>query len=294
MHSVRHAVVVLTLFSGFAGRPELLNAQPPPTLRGELSALWSPPANGAMPRDVLVLRSGGGPPEFVCQTSISGELAIGIASDGVCRVGTAGNRVETREFNVLSLNQRPGARLAAAIADSLAGEANGGAVAGAGRGARGAAGDTTAQGVIQPTTPEECTNELLAHPELGATEVRPGIEANGRPFVDAVFADGTVRHVTRSGVTVNLPDGTSIECGRRFAAMGAQAPTPPALPEDPTQGRRWMQSHSDAVLAVIRSMTSDEVVAALEAAAPQTARDDVFEQIAYRTGIAAFYAERLP
>lgn len=55
-----------------------------------------------------------------------------------------------------------------------------------------------------------------------------------------------------------------------------------------------MENHSDELLEVIRRITNDQVVAAVQAAEPRATGDDVFKKITYRTAVADFYAKRLP
>jgi hypothetical protein len=160
---------------------------------------------------------------------------------------------------------------------------------------RQAAQEAAAQQAASATTQVHPMNNALCsdvHPwnaTDGASAVRPGFDNRG-PYVDATFADGTVRRVRENGTTI-LKNGAPVAECRGPQMMQSPNPTPPELPVDPKLGRAWVERHDADLLAVIRKLVHDDenVLRTLTANEQQWAGDDVFKLAAYRMGVVSFY-----
>jgi hypothetical protein len=145
--------------------------------------------------------------------------------------------------------------------------------------------------LLRPTNEALCNDVQPWNATLGAKVVRPGFDDRG-PYIDATFADGTVRRVRERGITI-LKNGASVaEChGPQYA--NAPAPTPPELPADPKLGRLWIERHDADLLDIIRKLVHDDenILRALTAGEQQSAGDDAFKLAAYRMGVVSFYVK---
>jgi hypothetical protein len=118
-------------------------------------------------------------------------------------------------------------------------------------------------------------------------------EKLGEPYAETPRADGTVQREYSAGTQI-LRDGQQTEWipRRRLQAISGQAPTPPQLPEDPRQGRHWLEAHNKALDDIIEHYLKDNASArkVLDAREAAVAGGDLFKQIEFRTHVASFYA----
>jgi hypothetical protein len=89
------------------------------------------------------------------------------------------------------------------------------------------------------------------------------------------YPDGTVKTVTKSGVTIRRPDGTM------SSYMYSQVPgTFPVLPTDQST-ITWLSRHADSLLAMIRTLTNDE--AAVNSFVQNESNMGLWERIQWRS-----------
>ena len=126
----------------------------------------------------------------------------------------------------------------------------------------------------------------------GGVGVTRGFDENGDPYVDQRMPDGSIRRTQQNAITVIHPDGSTQRIPLLSTRSHAQAPTPPDLPADPTRGRAWMEQHSAALLAMIKSLArnDDSEMAKFAKGERATVGDDLFAQLKYRTDVAGFLA----
>jgi hypothetical protein len=124
-----------------------------------------------------------------------------------------------------------------------------------------------------------------AAPPSEGGAIRRGFDDEGRPYVEETLGDGTIRRQNSSGVTVIRPDGTQEEFRTGYATINAPYATPPTLPADPAQGRKWMSWHNDELLRLIQKLVKDdpEEMRRFVAAEREATGDDLFLQIEFRT-----------
>lgn len=235
--------------------------------RATQSSPWAAAADGTIPPGAVAYgREADGRDQFVCRGVYEAGTHLGrIASGfGGCKIGYGGVEVTLPQYEVLTRPRvRRGEMAAGAIAELLAGN----------DGERGQA--ATAAPAAAPSTPE---------PERG-------FEADGQPYVITHFPDGTVERRTPHGGTRTKPDGTR-EVIRQPVFANAPIGTPPELPADPNQGRRWMEMHNMQLLSMIHALVknSQSEVQKFDEAERKVNSSDLFDQIAYRTKVATFLA----
>lgn len=125
-----------------------------------------------------------------------------------------------------------------------------------------------------------------APPSEGGT-VRRGFDDDGRPYVEETLSDGSIRRQHSNGVTLIKPDGTEEQYRNSYATINAPYATPPTLPSDPAQGRKWMSWHNDELLRLIQKLVKDdpEEMRRFVAAESEAVGNDLFLQIEFRTNV---------
>jgi Protein of unknown function (DUF3421) len=234
--------------------------------RAAASSLWVAASGGEIPAGAAAHgQEADGREQFVCRGTHGGGMHIGKITRGFsgCNIGYGGREITLADYEVLVQTRVRRADMAAeALASVLGGE----------RGQRTAP-------AAQPATSSP------AEPERG-------FDDDGTPVVTVHLPDGTIEQRTPSGGTRIKPDGTREPIhGRKF--VNAPMPTPPELPEDPKQGRAWMERQNEQLLSVIRALvkSSEPEMKKFTDAERKAAADDIFEQIAYRAQVAAFLAQ---
>jgi hypothetical protein len=126
-----------------------------------------------------------------------------------------------------------------------------------------------------------------AAPPSEGGSVRRGFDDEGRPYVEERLGDGSIRRQNSNGVTVIRPDGTQAQFRNSYATIDAPYATPPTLPSDPAQGRKWMSWHNDELLRLIQKLVKDDPEEMRRFAAAESAAtgNDLFQQIEFRTNV---------
>lgn len=229
----------------------------------EVSGDWVDASAGEIPRGaVQVGQQSGAVALYACRTQYAQGVHVGAIGSGYggCRIGHAGRMLTLTQYQVL-----------VAPRVVLGGKA------------------------IVATPPKV----LLKPPGAAATPAPPaetsdaarrGFEDDGRPYIETREADGTVIRRTPNSVRVTKPDGSISES--RISPITAQPPTPPELPADRARGREWMEQHNEALRDLVSRLVNGDVSEMKKFAAREAsdAGDNLFEQIRYRTRIAAFLA----
>lgn len=235
---------------------------------------WVAAASGAVPVGAVAYgRNADGGAQYVCRASLDGGLHIGRIAAGLsgCSIGYRRREMVLPSYEVLARSPR-----IVAVRPELTAVRNRGAI------------DVVFPAHIQPPrTPASIP------PTPPDSSVKRGFDDNGRPYVEVRLPDGTIKRTDQNGgVTLVTPDGTSQYIPPSVARANAPAPTPPALPSDPRQGRVWVERHNDDLLELIRNLVRrDETeMKKFSDGEQQAAPDDLFKQIAYRTKIADFLA----
>jgi hypothetical protein len=114
------------------------------------------------------------------------------------------------------------------------------------------------------------------------------------PYIEAAFADGSVRRLLPDGtLIVERPGQTAETCTRGFQQINSQAPTMPDLPADSSQTRRWLDYQNESLLDVIHVLVKNSAdLQAFAGEEQKTAGTNVYSQIVFRTGIIGFYASK--
>jgi hypothetical protein len=150
--------------------------------------------------------------------------------------------------------------------------------------------DAAANGTIE-LTPALCPPELQGrNATAGAVNVTAGFDA--MPFVRAEFPNGEVRVVMPLETRIWHVDGTKWSCrAQTFALQETPAGTPPDLPQDPMQGRRWLERHNSNLhdLISLFARGDENVLAAIDAEERRMAGSDLFKQMTFRTGVVKAY-----
>lgn len=147
------------------------------------------------------------------------------------------------------------------------------------------AAETKVAGPIQLFTPP-----AAVPPTPPDSSMKRGFDDKGQPYVEVRLPDGTVKRTQEAGVTLFKPDGTSQFIPRMVVRSNAQPPTPPVLPNDPREGRAWVERHDEALFDLIGSLVGGDAaeMKKFTDAERQAVGDDLFQQIVYRTNIAGF------
>ncbi len=229
---------------------------------------WTGASGGGIPEGAIAYgHEADGNAQYVCRGTHAGGTHLGKIAEGFagCNIGFGGREITLANYEVLV---RTRVRRAETAADALA------ALLAENSGERGQRTRTASQ----PATSSG------AEPERGFDE-------DGRPVVTVRLPDGTIEQRTPNGGTRIKPDGTR-EPIRGLVYANAPMPTPPELPEDPKQGRAWMERQNGQLLSVIRALVknNEAEMKKFTDAESRAAADDIFEQIAYRAQVATFLA----
>jgi Protein of unknown function (DUF3421) len=239
---------------------------------GDLS--WAPGADGAIP--VGAIQSGSesdGSVVYVCRGALGGGTQVGKIASGLggCMVAYRGRELMLKSYEVLAHPARrvPVERVERADSPMMRNRA-------AIEAAR--IKPLYSPPVVPPTPPDSSTKR--------------GFDDQGRPYVDVRLPDGTIKRTQDAGVTLIKPDGSTEFIPNKSVRMNAPAPTPPSLPDDPAQGRAWVERHNAALLDLIRDLVArdDSEMQKFASGEQQAVGDDLFKQIGYRTTIAEFLA----
>ena len=264
---MRRTVIVLVVGVLCAGG---LQAQE----RNAATSSWAAGSGGAIPDGAIAYgREADGREQFVCRGAHGGGTHLGKITAGFsgCNIGYGGREITLGEYEVLVRPRTRRADIAAdavlALLESRAGD----------RGRRDAG-----------ATPSPAPAPAPA----AAAETERGFDENGEPYVIVRFPDGTVERRTPKGGVRTKPDGTQ-EKIPQLAYAHAPIGTPPELPADPKQGRKWMENHNGALLSMIQALVKNEQaeMKKFDDSERRANVADIYEQIAYRTEVARFLAQ---
>lgn len=241
--------------------------------RRAASSPWAAASGGAIPEGAIAYGSeADGREQFVCRGAHGGGTHLGKITAGFsgCNIGYGGREITLAQYEVLV---QPRVRRADIAAEALLGmlESRGGE-----RGRRDAGRDDSGS----------------AAPAPAQTETERGFDENGEPYVVVRFPDGTVERRTPKGGVRTKPDGTK-EKIPQLAFAHAPIGTPPELPADPKQGRKWMENHNSQLLWMIQALVknNESEMKKFDDSERRANVADIYQQIAYRTEVASFLAQ---
>jgi hypothetical protein len=145
-----------------------------------------------------------------------------------------------------------------------------------------------ADGTLQPSL---CPSHLQGrNATAGASNITAGFDKAA--FVRAEFPNGEVRIVRPRETHIWYPNGSESVCHVLSSLMQeTPAGSPPDLPADPMQGRRWMENQNMRLHELISLLARDDqtVLDAIDAEEQRIAGTDLFKQITFRTGVLKSY-----
>jgi hypothetical protein len=267
-----------------------------PAFARQAEPQWVGGANGTLPDGAIPYgREADGRAQFVCRGALRGGSVLGHISSGMsgCSVGFERREIVLPDYEVMVRPLPPPAvtTMSPAVMEhakvfktpASSHAAMEGVKVQPGKAAGTTFGGSTGGGVIgggtvPPTPPDTAT--------------RRGFDDKGQPYVEVTLPDGTVKRTQRSGVTLIKPDGSSQFIPNRYTYANAPPATPPVLPDDPTEGRMWVDRHNQALLSLISDLVqhNDDEMRKFSDGERQTVGDDPFGQIVYRTTVADFLA----
>jgi hypothetical protein len=288
MRSIAGVALVFCVTAAFAqGVPSAAQKRHHPT--GE----WQQVNGTAVPATAL---SAGPADQFVCRGAVQAVIIAGHATAGTsgCHVAFQGRELTLNPYEVLVSSSAP--VRAGAIGGQVAapGIARGGEVSGAGGGGRADA-PATLNGTLIPVRrpPGTCLPGIdMRDPLAGAQSIQNRF--GPRPYIEATFADGSVRRLSPGGnLTVQLPGQAPETCAPGFQRLETPAPTMPDLPADSSQTRLWLDHQNESLLNVLHALVTNSAdLQAFSAEEQTSAGTNVYSQIVFRTSIINFYASK--
>jgi hypothetical protein len=264
-------------------------AAPPPAqapAAASQQVRWVAASGGVIPAGALAYgHDASGRQEFACRGAVANGSHIGRIASGIsgCSIAIGGREVIIPTYEVL------------ASASTLSPAATSGAaqVVSPASPGRDAARQTAATGrvgaVLEPPQVPQRPPDTPAQPD----SIRRGFDDDGNPYYEVTLVDGSIRRtLNNGGVLIIRQDGTQQYYRPQYSPLNAPVPNPPALPDDATRGRNWVQRHNEELLAVIRTLVknNDAEMQKFTAAETKSAGTDMFKQIWYRTTVASFLA----
>jgi hypothetical protein len=258
-----------------------------PAAARQADVQWIAGSGGSLPPTAAPYgREANGQPQFVCRGQVAGAMELGRISSGMsgCSIGFERRELVLATYEVMARPAPPVAAVATVtpLSPSMAEHVK-------------LAHAATARAAI-----EEGRMQLPQPPKLPAaipptpadSSSRRGFDEHGQPYIEVTLPDGTIKRTQRNGVTLITPDGASQFIPNQYAYANAQPPTPPALPDDPSQGMLWVSRHNDALFYLISDLVQhdENEMKKFSDGEREAAGDDAFAQIVYRTTIADFLA----
>ncbi|WP_085059576.1 DM9 repeat-containing protein [Ralstonia solanacearum] len=189
---------------------------------------------GQIPAGAIALgHEADGREQFACRAQQGNGVRLGkiSAGSGGCSIGFAGRELTLANYEVLVEGAAPPLRAISKLnakTSLLAGTA-----------------------VVVPPKPVVPGPA----PTIDASgSVSRGFDEAGHPYVQQRKADGTMVRILPSGTQTTHPGGRQDFIPTQVAMSNAPMPTPPELPADPQQGRRWLDQHNEALLDLIRTL----------------------------------------